>query len=704
MSHVILFFKNLWRELGFSEKIALVSMLVGTCVFLASITFVAYMYRSDKEAYLYELQMLRARSVSFSYSSALFISKAYGKKISSISKLPPGKFFGLARLPEGDEIFVVSPKELNAYLKQEISEDKKMMFSIFRSANGDLMYSTCEVPAPEMEDGTLHVLTADGLLVSSAGRRILTQSKVNGSEIIRIGLSSNLTESTNTMEVGKNKVIVSQKEVPNTNLLVFAEVSVANLMIPFFKMLKIWVIFGGVLISVGTVVSYFTTKKVAAPAIEAAEHIHKLTKGDFSIRTSYKNNDEFRVIFSGIDFLAEHVQKRERRLDAFVAGLGSILSKSAAWEENWSMEEFYRQSCKLLGSLLSSYSLLGIEVFCNDDRSFYDLDTHSLALRSKRHQDLVEVHKLKVLSHDGKLRMEFRLLALSQIDFLPETHQILTQFSETVDSYFERRKAAAAFKEKGEQEMEFILAAEIQRSLVNYPETIPDVKFKYVYVPAGHVGGDWTSAYYNRSSGWLYFFVGDATGHGMASSLVTAVVGGASRLFNKIYGDNALAEGDQVALRLADLSIGLNEIVLESGSNRIGMTMILGALNCRSGELTLVNLGHPAPVWFAANGVPAVVDTALPKNNFLGNPEFPLPLTKTFQLIPGQGFVLFTDGLVENYSGKLKRKELNRILTGASDISTAVEDISEKYHSYSDENPPGDDVAILGVQWLGLNS
>ena len=701
MSKIISIFIKSWRNLAFSERIALVSIVVGTFVFLTSISFVAFMYRSDKEAYLYELQMLRARSASNTYSSSLSNSKAYGKKLVLSSDASSIKSLGLARLPEGEEVFVVSGKILAGLLNVDLSKDKKKMFSVFRDVNGDLMYSASVLPEPELEDGTMHVLTADGLLISSSGTNVMTQSRVKENQAIKVGLASNLTESTNTIEYSETKVIVSQKEVPHTNVFVFAEVPVSSLMMPFWKMLQLWVIFGYVLILAGAAVSYIITKKVAAPTREAADHILKLTRGDFSIRTSYKNTDEFQVIFSGIDFLAEHVQLRERRLTAFVSGLGTILSKSAVWEENWDIDEFYRNSCKLLGGLLSGYKLRGFEMIYEGDTAFYDLELNSLVLGFDSAQSLLKVHTLKVLSHSGKLQMEFRILAGSSVDFLPETLQILTQFSETVASYFDRRRAAAAHKEKREQEREILLAAEIQRSLVNYPEIIPGVNFKNVYVPAGHVGGDWSSAYYNSSSGWMYFFVGDATGHGIASSLVTAVVGGASRLFNKIFGEATFTDDNDVAMRLADLSVNLNEIVLEAGSNKIGMTMILGALNSRSGKLTLLNLGHPSPVWYAPKGVADVEKPILPNNNLLGSSEFSLPRSKTFQLVPGQGFILFTDGLLENYSGKLKRKELKNLLTGASDISSAVEGVTQKYHSLADGQLAGDDVAILGVQWLG---
>jgi len=695
------FMNRAWRSLAFSEKIALVSMIVGTCVFLTSISFVAYMYRSDKVAYLYELQMLRARSASNTYFSKLSNGKAYGKLLAPISKLPTAKSLGIARLPEREEVFAVSPAVLKDHLSETLQDQDKKIFSVFRNVSGELMCASTSLPEPDLEDGTLHVVTADGMLISSVGGSRLTQNQVKASEIIRAGLASNLTESTNTLTTGDRKVIVSQREVPDSNILVFAEVSVSSLMLPFWEMLQLWVVFGYALILAGAGLSYFVTKKVAAPAREAAEHILKLTKGDFSIRTTYQNTDEFKVIFAGIDFLAEHVQMRERRLTAFVEGLGTILTKSATWEETWPVDDFFRKSSKLLENLLSSYSLFGFHISHGDQTYFFDIASQSLSHGHARPDDLTEVYKIKGVSHNGELQVEYGIFAHSLVDFLPETLQILTQFSETVVSYFERRQAALEQKEKGEQEREIILAAEIQRSLVNYPETIPNVQFKNVYVPAGHVGGDWTSAYYNSSSSYLYFFVGDATGHGIASSLVTAVVGGASRLFDKTYGGDIFDSEESVSFRLSELSVHLNEIVLEAGSNKIGMTMILGALNCRSGELTLINLGHPAPIWYSPVGVPEIEKAVLPNNNLLGNEEFTSPRSKTLQLLPGQGLVLFTDGLLENYSGKLKRKELKKITSSTSDIAMAVDEVTQKYHSFADGKPAGDDVAILGVQWLG---
>jgi hypothetical protein len=157
--------------------------------------------------------------------------------------------------------------------------------------------------------------------------------------------------------------------------------------------------------------------------------------------------------------------------------------------------------------------------------------------------------------------------------------------------------------------------------------------------------------------------------------------------------------------------VELNEIVLEAGGGKVGLSLIMGSLECDSGGVTLLQFGHPFPFLFggrgdAAGASPDAVVTILKPlgNHGLGSARFPNPQAQRFQMRDGQGLFLYTDGLVENFKGRMTTKRIRRILAGSNAFGDAVESV---VHAYSTESDGGsdvrgeDDTAVLAIHWHG---
>jgi hypothetical protein len=110
-------FRKFWRIFSFADKVAAVVTFIGVGVFSVSILFAVTAYREDKESYLFELQMIRARSAATQLRGALTELRSSSRVIAVGSSLPNSSNLGIPRLPEGDEIFVADSKKLVEFVE-----------------------------------------------------------------------------------------------------------------------------------------------------------------------------------------------------------------------------------------------------------------------------------------------------------------------------------------------------------------------------------------------------------------------------------------------------------------------------------------------------------------------------------------------------------------------------------------------------------
>jgi serine phosphatase RsbU (regulator of sigma subunit)/PAS domain-containing protein len=219
-------------------------------------------------------------------------------------------------------------------------------------------------------------------------------------------------------------------------------------------------------------------------------------------------------------------------------------------------------------------------------------------------------------------------------------------------------------------EMEEQSAQAIQRSFISEVNS-PKFSIEGSYQPAAIVGGDWYGFHYDEARNWLLIMIGDVTGHGMASALVTGAVSGAVDVLLRRTIDSPTPKD-----HLFHLAKELNTIVSKTSLNA-GRAMSMAFLCVDFNELKLhyLNAGHTG-VYLSSE---KVVHGINKPGHLLGTFDNPGFGTLDHAVHYGDTIFLFTDGLFENVSlsgDRIRYQEIKNILLEgetALDIKSRLE-------------------------------
>jgi len=169
-----------------------------------------------------------------------------------------------------------------------------------------------------------------------------------------------------------------------------------------------------------------------------------------------------------------------------------------------------------------------------------------------------------------------------------------------------------------------------QQSLIpQKPPHLPGWEVAATYRPVIQVGGD-IYGWLRMSDQRTLFWIADATGHGAAAALLTTL---AKLLFH--HGTVEHAEP-------AKIMEAVNNDFRSIFGARSFMTAMCVALDSESGRASVVGAGHP-PLLVARRGTAAeLVQSAAPPLGLLEHSQF---AETSIELRPGDGFLLYTDGL-----------------------------------------------------------
>jgi len=242
-------------------------------------------------------------------------------------------------------------------------------------------------------------------------------------------------------------------------------------------------------------------------------------------------------------------------------------------------------------------------------------------------------------------------------------------------------------------------AQEVHESLGRETRQMPGVQLSEYYRAAESASGDWLGVHYDAGHKRLYMMIGDVTGHGMISALVTVAVAGA------VHGAISMAEkwGSDRSMEdsLRAIANSVNKAVCDSGGKvERWMTMAFIGLDVATGEGLLLNAGH-GPIYQVASQKPRPLQTL---GSCLGSTDTPEFGMLPIKLEAGEGLFLFTDGLVENkgQGGQgMTKRELQSLLGSTLPPDELRLRIVEKVQTYWGEVPLQDDVSFLILRWTG---
>jgi len=193
-------------------------------------------------------------------------------------------------------------------------------------------------------------------------------------------------------------------------------------------------------------------------------------------------------------------------------------------------------------------------------------------------------------------------------------------------------------KEKIKLEYEMDMAGKLQESF--FPNRIFDkdgIEFAGYYQASQKCSGDWW--YYFYTEDYFVAFMGDVTGHGVKSALMTSASRSMFSYLENDFTDTAKA-----------MSL-LNHGFFAAANGELNMSALILKINLKTGEMEYTNASHdPAIIYSPINGDINLLDVSHGKR--LGTTSRETYKKTCLTLEPGQVLFVYTDGLLEISNSK----------------------------------------------------
>lgn len=287
-----------------------------------------------------------------------------------------------------------------------------------------------------------------------------------------------------------------------------------------------------------------------------------------------------------------------------------------------------------------------------------------------------------LLQRLGKRRDEIGLVSSAISDMLGHLRRYLVDF-------------AAATAERERVNGELSAAREIQMGML--PRSIPRLEepnlldLHATLEPAKAVGGDLFD-YFLVNGNRLFFMVGDVSGKGMAAALFMTI----TRTKFRTHAAAGFAS-------LADVMTRVNRELAEENPGDMFVTVFAGMLDLSSGKVEYCDGGHDAPLILRRHD--GSCEWLKKKRGLLlGLYEQHPYHVDHFQLEPGDGLVLFTDGVTEAMTVEGEMFTAARLVQCVSECGdlTAAETVDRLYarvQEFAAEAEQSDDITILALRY-----
>ncbi len=194
--------------------------------------------------------------------------------------------------------------------------------------------------------------------------------------------------------------------------------------------------------------------------------------------------------------------------------------------------------------------------------------------------------------------------------------------------------------EKAHMEKELEVARTIQETLVptDQPVHKNNCNFAGYFLPASQCGGDWWT-WHELVGDKLLIVVGDVTGHGVPSAMITAAAKAACDVARSQSNDN---------VTVSQLLEIMNYAIFESAKRKFVMTCFASIIDTNKRTITYANAGHNFPYLYRiGEDGKGEFGSLMIRGNRLGDLRESKYEEKTTDLAPGDILVWYTDGIVE---------------------------------------------------------
>ena len=252
--------------------------------------------------------------------------------------------------------------------------------------------------------------------------------------------------------------------------------------------------------------------------------------------------------------------------------------------------------------------------------------------------------------------------------------------------------------DKATLEKELEVARAIQDALVPSSDTVDRkfIKLAGFFQPATQCGGDWWT-YHDLQDGKVLVIIGDVTGHGVPSAMITAAAKAACDTVRAITNDN---------LTVTYLLEILNRAIYESAKRKFVMTCFASIVDPKTRTITYANAGHNFPYLYRQVNGRGQFGCLMTRGNRLGDLQESKYAAKQMELMPGDVLVWYTDGIVEcetdrgeEYGEKRFRAAIRR--AAHMDPAEMRETVVSAANQFFGDRPRKDDITMVLARIYG---
>jgi phosphoserine phosphatase RsbU/P len=303
-----------------------------------------------------------------------------------------------------------------------------------------------------------------------------------------------------------------------------------------------------------------------------------------------------------------------------------------------------------------------------------------LTLLGKLHESN-EVLRAVIVSAYGDMANIRTAMNRGAIDFLmkPIDFQDLEiTIRKTLDQVAHLKRSLQTQQQLLAIRQELSIAARIQQSLLprNFPPFPERKEFDLhaAMVPAKEVGGDLFD-FFLLDEDHLGFVIGDVSGKGVPAALFMAV----SRTPLRATAMQGVPPGPCLDF--------LNVSLARENPSSMFVTLFYGILNTSTGLIQYSVGGHNPPYIFSPDGTvrPLPIEHS---GTIVGLFEGSRYQTETCRLSPGDGILLYTDGVTEAVNARSRAEQI-------------VSGLHASVNEFAEGAPQADDITVLALRYLG---
>jgi sigma-B regulation protein RsbU (phosphoserine phosphatase) len=242
--------------------------------------------------------------------------------------------------------------------------------------------------------------------------------------------------------------------------------------------------------------------------------------------------------------------------------------------------------------------------------------------------------------------------------------------------------------EKASLKEQLEVARVVQQMLVPAKDVIvrPFVRLAGYFHPASECGGDWWTAH-DLPDEKVLTVIGDVTGHGIASAIITGAAKAACDLA-RTFTSGRITPGALLEM--------MNCCIYEAGKQKLMMTCTASIFDPATRSLTIANAGHHFPYLVRRGALRQLISHGSPLGA-ASTSEYP---AATVQLETGDAILWFTDGVTECENAEREQfteRRLRALFQGAADSGPerARAAIVEAIAAFSQGQPQADDITFV---------